>query len=154
MFGCRGLKSGRALLRSLSSAMENGILSKDNDNGNKVDANAFNGTRKLIRPQLPQGERRQAVHTEDPLTHAMSADARAPQESSHAEAFYFQKQVQQQTEMTVVMEDGEEYRGVIEWYDKCVVKIRSGRRRIMIYKSGIKYLYKSSEATQGNSIMK
>ena len=115
----------------------------------------FNGTRKLIRPHLPVIERRrETVHTEDPLTHANIVDQHATPESSHAEAFYFQKQVQQHTEMTVVLEDGEELRGIIEWYDKCVIKLRSGRRRTMVYKSCIKYMYKSSEAALSSPVMK
>lgn len=114
----------------------------------------FNGTRKLIRPHLPQVERRrEVVHTEDPLTHANIIDHSAP-ESSHAEAFYFQKQMMQQTEMTVVLEDGEQLHGVIQWYDKCVVKLRVGRNRVMIYKSGIKYLYKASEGHPVGGVMK
>ena len=88
------------------------------------------------------------------MSHAMLADSGSTKESSHAEAFYFQKQVQQHTEMTVVLEDGEEVHGIIEWYDKCVLKIRSGRRRVLIYKAGIKYLYKSSEAAAAHPIMK
>ena len=116
---------------------------------------AFNGTRKLIRPHLPFGERRQnPVYTEDPLTHAMAGERHAGRESSHAEAFYFQKQIQQHTEMSIVLDDGEELRGVIEWYDKCVIKLRSGRRRVLVYKSGIKYLFKSSEANPVSSVMK
>ncbi len=119
------------------------------------EASSYNGTRKLVRPQLPVGERRRDVLLmEDPLSHAMAPEPRGVQESSHAEAFYFQKQVQQRTEMTVILEDGEELNGVIEWYDKCVVKLRSGRRRVMIYKSGIKYMYKSSEAALGHAVMK
>ena len=119
------------------------------------EASSYNGTRKLVRPQLPVGERRRDVLLmEDPLSHAMTPEPRGVQESSHAEAFYFQKQVQQRTEMTVILEDGEELNGVIEWYDKCVVKLRSGRRRVMIYKSGIKYMYKSSEAALSNAVMK
>jgi sRNA-binding regulator protein Hfq len=121
---------------------------------NKVD-NAFNGTRKLIRPHLPVGERRRdPIHTEDPLTHAMTSENHATRESSHAEAFYFQKQIQQHTEMTVVLDDGEELHGVIEWYDKCAVKFRAGRRRVLIYKSNIKYLYKTSEASPAGNVMK
>jgi sRNA-binding regulator protein Hfq len=124
-------------------------------NGAKRDDNTFNGTRKLIRPHLPPTERRrEPVHTEDPLTHATVSDLHGVPESSHAEAFYFQKQMQQQTEMLVVLEDGEELRGVIQWYDKCVVKLRVGRNRVMIYKSGIKYLYKASEARPANVVMK
>ncbi len=119
------------------------------------DDNTFNGTRKLIRPHLPPVERRrEAIHAEDPLTHAMIADQHGSIESSHAEAFYFQKQMQQQTEMTVVLEDGEQINGIIQWYDKCVVKLRVGRTRVMIYKSGIKYLYKASEAHPAASVMK
>ena len=121
----------------------------------RSEASTYNGTRKLVRPQLPIGERRRDVPLmDDPLSHALMPEPRGVQESSHAEAFYFQKQVQQRTEMTVILEDGEELNGVIEWYDKCVVKLRSGRRRVMIYKSGIKYMYKTSEAALGHSVMK
>ncbi len=122
----------------------------------RLEAAAFNGTRKLIRPHLPVQERRRTsdpLHAEDPLTHAMT-EAHAPAESSHAEAFYFQKQIQMQTEMMFVLDDGEELRGVIEWYDKCVVKLRVGRLRVLVYKAGIKYLFKASEAQQHSSVMK
>ena len=116
---------------------------------------AFNGTRKLIRPQLPQADRRRdtGMHSEDPLTHAMT-EAHASTESSHAEAFYFQKQIQQHTEMTFVLDDGEEIHGVIEWYDKCVIKIRAGRRRVLVYKAALKYLFKSSEVEAVGTVMK
>jgi len=121
----------------------------------KRDDNTFNGTRKLIRPHLPPVERRrEPMHTEDPLTHAMVSDLHGVPESSHAEAFYFQKQMQQQTEMLVVLEDGEELRGIIQWYDKCVVKLQVGRNRVLIYKAGIKYLYKAIEAHPANVVMK
>jgi len=121
----------------------------------RVDDNSFNGTRKLVRPTLPPVERRRdPVHTDDPLTHAMISDTHGTPESSHAEAFYFQKQMQQQTEMTVVLEDGEQLHGIIQWYDRCTVKIRSGRARILIYKAAIKYLYKTSDAHPANSVMK
>jgi len=97
----------------------------------RVEDNSFNGTRKLVRPQLPPVERRRdLVHNEDPLTHAMISDTHGTPESSHAEAFYFQKQMQQQTEMTVVLEDGEQLQGIIQWYDRCTVKMRAGRTRL------------------------
>jgi len=125
------------------------------NNGNsKKEDNTFNGTRKLVRPHLPPSDRRrEVVHVEDPLTHA-NIDSHGTLESSHAEAFYFQKQMQQQTEMTVVLEDGEELRGFIQWYDKCVVKLLVGRNRVMIYKATIKYLFKTSEAHPASSVMK
>ncbi len=120
---------------------------------------AFNGTRKLVRPHLPptvpgQERRRDPSHNEDPLTHALN-EPHTVTESSHAEAFYFQKQVQQQTEMTVILEDGEELQGVIEWFDKCVIKLRLGNRhRVMVYKGCVKYLFKTSELHAGNTVMK
>ncbi|MEO6924048.1 MAG: RNA chaperone Hfq [Bryocella sp.] len=119
------------------------------------DDGAFNGNRKLVRPQLIEGERRRDVQLqENPLSQAAMQEPRGVQESTHAEAFYFQKQVQQHTEMTVVLEDGEELSGVIEWYDKCVIKLRSGRRRTMVYKSCIKYIFKSSEGAASHPTMK
>ena len=66
-------------------------------------------------------------------------------ESSHAEVFYFQKQIQSQTLMVFVLEDGEHIEGHIEWYDREAIKVRHGGARTLIYKSGIKYLYKASE---------
>jgi RNA chaperone Hfq len=129
------------------------VSSETSSNGRNDDT--FNGTRKLVRPHLPQAERRRdPVHVDDPLTHAMIADGHGTPESSHAEAFYFQKQMQQQTEMTVVLEDGEQLHGVIQWYDKCVVKLRVGRSRALVYKAGIKYLYKASEGHAANPVMK
>lgn len=67
------------------------------------------------------------------------------EESSHAEAFYFQKQIQTQTLMAFVLEDGETIEGYIEWYDRNAIKVRNGSRTL-IYKSSIKYLHKVGEA--------
>jgi len=136
-------------------AAEGAILAETTQK-ERQDAAAFNGTRKLVRPHLPVQDRRRdafPVFVEDPLSHAMT-ESHAVTESSHAEAFYFQKQIQMQTEMMVVLDDGEELRGVIEWYDKCVVKLKSGRQRMLIYKTGIKYLFKASEAHAHSSVMK
>ena len=59
----------------------------------------------------------------------------------HAELFYLQKQIQAQTPMVIVLEDGERIDGCIEWYDRNSIKVR-GRSRTLIYKSAIKYMYK------------
>lgn len=64
-----------------------------------------------------------------------------------AELFYLQKQIQSQTSMVIVLEDGEKLQGTIEWYDRGVLKIR-GRNKVLIYKSAIKYMYKLVEAGQ------
>jgi len=127
----------------------------DNKSAILNDDNSFNGTRKLIRPQLPASDRRRdPMYSDDPLSHALVADMHSSIESSHAEAFYFQKQIQLQTDMTFVLEDGEELHGVIEWYDKCVVKLRVGRTRVMVYKATVKYLYKTSDAHVSRAVMK
>ncbi len=64
-----------------------------------------------------------------------------------AEQFYLQKQIQSQTPMVIVLEDGERLEGQIEWYDRGVLKVR-GRARVLIYKSAIKYMYKLGEVGQ------
>ena len=64
-----------------------------------------------------------------------------------AELFYLQKQIQSQTPMVIVLEDGERLEGCIEWYDRGALKIR-GRSKTLIYKSAIKYMYKLGEAGQ------
>ena len=61
-----------------------------------------------------------------------------------AELFYLQKQIQAQTPMVIVLEDGEEIEGCIEWYDRFSLKVR-GRSRMLIFKSAIKYMYKHGE---------
>jgi sRNA-binding regulator protein Hfq len=64
-----------------------------------------------------------------------------------AELFYLQKQIQSQTPMVIVLEDGERMEGCIEWYDRAALKVR-GREKMLIYKSAIKYMYKLGEAGQ------
>ena len=61
-----------------------------------------------------------------------------------AELFYLQKQIQLQTQMIFVMEDGARIQGVVEWYDRHSIKVR-GKSRVLIYKAAIKYLYKAGE---------
>jgi len=64
-----------------------------------------------------------------------------------AELFYLQKQIQSQTPMVIVLEDGELVEGQIEWYDRHSLKVR-GRNRTLIFKSAIKYMYKLGEGGQ------
>lgn len=61
-----------------------------------------------------------------------------------AELFYLQKQIQAQTPMMIVLEDGERIEGCIEWYDRLCIKVR-GQSRVLVYKSAIKYMYKVGE---------
>jgi host factor-I protein len=69
-----------------------------------------------------------------------------PTEQTNAENFYYQKQMQSKTPMVVVLRDGEEVHGYIEWYDKNCIKLnRSGAANLMIYKPAIKYMFKEGE---------
>jgi hypothetical protein len=119
------------------------------------------GPRKLIRPTLPDSARRnRRFQRQDQPTLIVGsgvAHAARAQESSHAESFYLQKQVQAQTPMIFVLEDGEKIDGCIEWYDRNAIKVRctaspfrnnrssDAATRALIYKSSIKYLYKAGE---------
>ena len=70
----------------------------------------------------------------------------APPESTNAENFYYLKQMNSKTPMVIVMTDGEEIRGWIEWYDKSCLKVnREGAPNLLIQKHCIKYLFKQEE---------
>jgi sRNA-binding regulator protein Hfq len=116
--------------------------------------------RKLIRPSLNRGdhnhapapangERRErperSERSERPLGGG-GGKKLAPPEQTNAENFYYQKQMQSHTPMVVVLRDGEELHGTIEWYDKaCLKLVRNGQPNIMVYKPSIKYMYKEGE---------
>jgi len=70
----------------------------------------------------------------------------APPEQTNAENFYYQKQMQSKTAMVIVLRDGEEIHGVIEWYDKSCLKVaRNGQSNLLVYKPAIKYMFKEGE---------
>ena len=70
----------------------------------------------------------------------------APPESTSAENFYYLKQMSAKTPMVIVMTDGEQIRGWIEWYDRFCLKVnREGAPNLLIQKRCIKYLFKAEE---------
>jgi sRNA-binding regulator protein Hfq len=70
----------------------------------------------------------------------------APPEQTHAENFYFVKQMQSRTPVAVVLTDGEILRGTVEWYDRdCIKLTRFGSPNLLLYKHCIKYLYKDGD---------
>ena len=127
--------------------------------------------RKLIRPTLPRNDHNHGNHNSGSSGYAQSGERRerhdrtersergggdrpmgglarksAPPEQTNAENFYYQKQMQSKTLMVVVLRDGEEVHGVIEWYDRNCIKVnRDGGPNLMIYKPAIKYMYKEGE---------
>ena len=71
----------------------------------------------------------------------------SPPEQTNAENFYYQKQMQSRTPMVIVLRDGEEIHGIIEWYDRNCIKVNreDGEPNLMIYKPAIKYMFKEGE---------
>ena len=103
-------------------------------------------SRKLIRPSLGRSEARSEGAPPERRERPSNGKRTAPPEQTHAENFYYQKQIQSQTPMVVVLRDGEEVHGTIEWYDRICLKLnRSGSSNLLIYKKAIKYMYKESE---------
>jgi host factor-I protein len=69
-----------------------------------------------------------------------------PPDQTNAENFYYLKQMQSKTPMVIILKDGEELHGYIEWYDKGCLKVnREGEPNLLVYKTNIKYMYKASE---------
>jgi len=133
--------------------------------------------RKLIRPSLPRVDHNHGNHVSNHnANHMQVAERRdrnerherqersferpdrspspggggrkaAPPEQTNAENFYYQKQMQSRTPMVIVLQDGEEIHGVLEWYDKTCIKVirDDGRPNLMIYKPAIKYMFKEDE---------
>jgi sRNA-binding regulator protein Hfq len=70
----------------------------------------------------------------------------SPPEQTNAEEFYYLKQMAAKTPMVVVLANGEELRGWIEWYDKGALKLnRHEGPNLLIPKHNIRYMFKEEE---------
>lgn len=110
--------------------------------------------RKLIRPSLsspvprtePVSERRERLERTDRMPGFKKVST---QDQTHAENFYYQKQMQGKTPVILMLKDGEQVQGLIEWYDRTCIKIsRHGNSNILLYKAAIRYIYKAGENRQ------
>jgi len=114
--------------------------------------------RKLVRPNLAEIKERMAhqAHAPTAATQSTQRDAPggngaprrrpAPAELTNAEAFYYLKQMNSRTPMVVVLDNGEQLRGHIEWYDRGCIKVhRAEGPNLLVFKHGIRYLYKQEE---------
>ena len=99
--------------------------------------------RKLIRPDLTEiKEQRQAPNSPK----GFRTRKPVPPEQTNAENFYYKKQMDNRTRMVIVLRDGEEIRGTIEWYDRFALKVhRSDAPNILLMKDTVKYMYKENE---------
>ena len=97
--------------------------------------------RKLIRPSLSE--------IQDQMGSRMQRKKPAPPEQTNAENYYFIKQMQNKTAMVVMLDDGTELHGWVEWYDRDCIKLnRTDGPNLMIYKHAIRYMYKQEELRQ------
>ena len=91
--------------------------------------------RKLIRPSLSE--------LKEPMAARQTRRKAAPTEQTNAENFYYVKQMQNRTPMVIVLKDGEQLHGIIEWYDKNCIKVnRTSGPNLLVLKHYIKYMYK------------
>jgi hypothetical protein len=69
-----------------------------------------------------------------------------PPLETHAEIYYYKKQIDAHTPMVLVLEDGEEIEGTIEWYDRGALKInRRSAPNVLVLKRFIKYIFKAED---------
>jgi sRNA-binding regulator protein Hfq len=95
--------------------------------------------RKLIRPSMTEMMERFP-------TRASGRRKQVPAEQTNAESFYYLKQMQGHTPMVVVLTDGTELTGWIEWYDKSCIKLnRNDAPNLLLFKHSIKFMFKEEE---------
>jgi host factor-I protein len=94
--------------------------------------------RRLIRPSL--------ADLKDKMTVRSQKRKPAPQEQTNAESFYYLKQMQNKTPMVVMLDDGQQLRGIIEWYDRNCIKVnRETEPNLLVFKHCIRFMYKENE---------
>jgi hypothetical protein len=82
-----------------------------------------------------------------PSSSSLQARKRQPPPTeTHAEIYYYKKQIDAHTQMVIVLLDGEEIEGTIEWYDRGALKInRRSAPNLLILKRNIKYMFKAED---------
>ena len=72
-----------------------------------------------------------------------------PPYKTHAENYYYTKQMNHRTPMVIELVGGEVMKGRIDWYDEACLKIkRDDGTNYLLFKHVIKYLYKDPEFAQ------
>ncbi len=73
-----------------------------------------------------------------------------PPMETNAELFYYKKQIDSHTPMVIVLQDGEEIEGTIEWYDRGALKVnRTEAPNLLLLKRNIKYMFKAEDRVEG-----
>ena len=69
-----------------------------------------------------------------------------PPSETGAEIFYYKKQIDSHSLMTIILQDGEEIEGTIEWYDRDALKVnRKTAPNVLLLKHNIKYMFKAED---------
>ncbi|MFP4081971.1 MAG: Hfq-like protein [Candidatus Aminicenantes bacterium] len=94
--------------------------------------------RKLIRPNFAE--------IKEKMNREQAKKKSHPPSETHAENYYYLKQMNKKTPMVVVFADGEKAEGYIEWYDRNCIKLnRNDAPNLLVFKNSIKYLYKLND---------
>ena len=77
------------------------------------------------------------------------ARKKSPPSETNAEIYYYKKQIDSRTLMTIILVDGEEIEGTIEWYDRDALKVnRADAPNILLLKHNIKYMFKAEDRSK------
>ena len=107
--------------------------------------------RRLFRPSLTEVKEQGPPPRQHHASAQVQSKKPTPPEQTHAENFYWVKQMQSRTPMTVVLDSGEVLHGIIEWYDRdCIKLTREGAPNLMLFKRHIRYVHKDNEDAQGD----
>ena len=99
-----------------------------------------------------RGDRDRGERPPRPAQQASSAQVKKripPPNETNAEIFYYKKQIDAHTVMVIVLLDGEEIEGTIEWYDRGALKVnRKDAPNLLVLKRNIKYMFKADERVE------
>ncbi|MEN8154725.1 MAG: hypothetical protein ABFR75_11965 [Acidobacteriota bacterium] len=94
-------------------------------------------TRKLIKPDLAEVKK------------AFKKDSKKktpPPYRTHAESYYYVKQMNNRTMLVIELIDSTSVKGTIEWYDdKCLKIKKDDGSNIILFKHFIKFIHKAPE---------
>jgi hypothetical protein len=120
----------RTTLADVKARRDEGFQQRDRPNGGPP-----RGGMPSPRPPQPGGPSSLQIRKRQP-----------PPTETHAEIYYYKKQIDAHTQMVLVLLDGEEIEGTIEWYDRGSLKInRRAAPNLLILKRNIKYMFKAED---------
>ena len=94
-------------------------------------------------------ERPQRTQQQQPASSVQVKKRVPPPNETNAEIFYYKKQIDAHTVMVIVLLDGEEIEGTIEWYDRGALKVnRKSAPNLLLLKRNIKYMFKADERVE------